>query len=241
MPSSETPDNPDRRPRRAFLTARKRLGRLAAETPRGSNPVSPEVLEVGRFVNSHILNPERLAYLGVYGSGANISEHKIYSAEEVVELEPTFPKFRPKVIKPVAHALLTITGNNYNWANPHGPDGFYCKLGVTKLNDGARVIQAVPYEWESASGEMERRGMRVALRELFGDNPEINSLEKFERIILGTLDEKGGLAVTRPFNNNAFGIDFVPILDRLSSPETPGDIHFGIQGNILTDYTEQKS
>lgn len=200
-------------------------------------PVSEKALELGQFINAHIA-PERLRFLTFSAAGAKDGQRLSYPTDTELEFHHHDKREDHGEGRPVANALLKLYGRDYREGPaPEGSDVFMCTLAAINLDDGSRIIQAAPFDFEGPSYGYEYDGMRAALRELFGDSSDLKDLEGYARISLGSIDQEGNLTPLRPFNQHAFGVDIVPILDRLTGKKQENDIWAQIQDGKIHEFS----
>jgi len=222
MKASQIPTN--EKPRHPSFKIPGKLGRavrfLAEKTDSKTikpetEPVDSETLAIAQFVHE-LTDPSRLNFLTLSALANDHKADRIYPSESVKERLHKDRYADDSYDRPQPTALLSLYGNKYRELNAHGnPNNFVCKIAVMNLEDGGRVIQVAPFVWEGPSGDFEIDGMRGALRELFGDEAASKELEEYARITLGELSPDGELTQTRPFRRDAFGVDFVTILDKV--------------------------
>jgi hypothetical protein len=215
-PESPSGDQPSR-PRWIGLVDRwaQRLPGTGASTEPEYEPVSDEALTLGRFIaNQGDLGRTRLMQVAV---GTTSSPHKRDELPEYLysEIDARKQRLRPRV---ALHLIGQRPGNS-----------FECGLDVFDLNDGSRLVQASG-PWYT-SDYVAWRGMVAAVGELFGKNtPQAREVEHHSVIDLGLIHTEGAFTAIRPFNEQAFGLKIVPVLDRLSAG-LEADLRFQIIQN----------
>jgi hypothetical protein len=215
------------------------LGRIATYSPdiaqekrrlASYESVTAETLSLGRFVAANT-DQKRTSLTQVH-----INKFKetipMYSQAEIRDY--LVSERLDGTIRPTPRTRLILYGNTYSYLR-NSKDNFMCKFGVFDLKDGGRLVQAVPFEWESASYGFEHDSMVSTIHELFGEDPATAALEKYARINLGIIHPDGTFTGLRPFNDHAFGANLVPVLDTISTVALENNLDF----QILEDRIEQ--
>lgn len=203
------------------------MGRLVNSDIRGPayEPVSSYTLTLGRYIAEHS-SLERTKLIRVSTGSANT-----YDQDEIREYLRSDRRRYPIDTQAQPRTVLWLYGKNYG-NDGSTEDTFMCRLGVFNLDNGSHLVQAIPYKWEGPSYSYEYAGMRSSLGELFGNARE---LEEHARINLGTIGADGAVSPIRPFNERAFGMDIVPVLNEINVISEVVDLDF----RILEDRIEQ--
>ncbi len=198
------------------------------ETKLQHPPVSEDAMVLARFVLKNI-TAERLKFVQVT-TPADYDPTTVYGGGDIQEYLRSERRDDSRGTRPIPHALLVLSGKGYgNYDSPS--DAFYCQFGISYLEDGSRVIQAVPNEWESLHYDHEYAGMRAALAELFGGEEFASEAEGYARISLGFFDRNGKHTYIRPYNARAFGANLIELLDIASAP----GLEMGLDVQVFPD------
>jgi hypothetical protein len=198
-------------------------------------PVKEDVIHVARFVVARC-DMTRTGYISGWAH-PEVKTPADRPSDLIEYKDGDYRKVRLPFPSPTAH--LSITGANHKrpW---QGPNRFYCSFGSFPLTSGGTVIQASSREYDIGFGEYDDR--RATFEELFGGHDE-NDLEKFQsfsRINFALVQPDGNVEQLRPFNPDAFGCDFIGILDRLQTRAvaTRDFVSIGISRGKVCDYAD---
>jgi hypothetical protein len=210
-------------------------GRLYDLTMQDTRPsVDAATMETGNFVAARI-DRSRTRLTQVKGAPLDGST-PTYRRDEMQEYLHSERYDDSATVRPQPRATLSLYGTGYR-DRPATANSFMCQLGVFDLEDGARLVQGVPYDFEGGPwGGPEYNGMRGSLRELFGDSATATDMEQHARINLGVMETDGSFTQIRPFNHHAFGADLLPILEHVSAPATQARLNFQLYDNRIEQF-----
>ncbi len=206
---------------------------LESVDPITHEPASAAIENLGRFIASHS-QQERVSIIQVT-AGVLDESATIYRRDELQEYTHADRYDATKRVRPVPRASIRIFGSGYEDYSAT-KDTFMCSIGVFDLQDGGRLLQATPYQWEKPVYGFEFIGNYDSLAELFGNYTDPIAMMKYARISLGVIEAGGSFTEFRQFNQMAFGMDLLPILERVSSPTVREDLNFQLQNGRIQQF-----